>query len=80
MMAGVAFPAVVGAGLVSNDAGDTVTTVSTDVVDGPLPLTTTGPGPPNMATVTRTRAAELFGPVGVQAKLPVLGAALANVV
>ena len=25
----------------SNDAGDTVTTVSTDVVDGPLPLTTT---------------------------------------
>ena len=40
-MAGVAFPAVVGVGLVSNDAGDTVTTVSTDVVDGPLPLTTT---------------------------------------
>jgi hypothetical protein len=27
--------------MVSNDAGDTVTTVSTDVVDGPLPLTTT---------------------------------------
>ncbi len=27
--------------MVSNDAGDTVTTVSTDVVDGPLPVTTT---------------------------------------
>src|SRR5690349_12934909 len=27
--------------MVSNDAGDTVTSVSTDVVDGPLPLTTT---------------------------------------
>ncbi len=41
LTAGIVFPAVVGVGLVSNDAGDTVTTVSTDVVDGPLPLTTT---------------------------------------
>ena len=41
LVAGIAFPAVAGLGLVSNDAGDTVTTVSTDVVDGPLPLTTT---------------------------------------
>lgn len=38
--AGIAFPAAVGLGLVSNQAGDTVTTVSTDVVDGPLPATT----------------------------------------
>src|SRR5207342_1181497 len=41
LTAGIAFPAVAGLGLVSHDAGDTVTTVSTDVVDGPLPLTTT---------------------------------------
>ena len=41
LTAAIAFPAVAGLGLVSNDAGDTVTTVSTDVVDGPLPLTTT---------------------------------------
>ena len=40
LVAGITFPAVAGLGLVSNDAGDTVTTVSTDVVDGPLPLTT----------------------------------------
>lgn len=39
--AGIAFPAAAGLGLVSNDAGDSVTTVSTDVVDGPLPETTT---------------------------------------
>lgn len=39
MVAGMTFPAVAGLGLVSNDAGDSVTTVSTDVVDGPLPLT-----------------------------------------
>ena len=41
LVAGISFPAVAGLGLVSNDAGDTVTTVSTDVVDGPLPETTT---------------------------------------
>ncbi len=41
LVAGLSFPAVAGLGLVSNDAGDTVTTVSTDVVDGPLPETTT---------------------------------------
>ena len=40
LAAGLAFPAAAGLGLVSNDAGDSVTTVSTDVVDGPLPLTT----------------------------------------
>ncbi|HEY0815760.1 MAG TPA: transglycosylase domain-containing protein [Pseudonocardia sp.] len=39
LVAGMTFPVVAGLGLVSNDAGDTVTTVSTDVVDGPLPLT-----------------------------------------
>lgn len=38
--AGIAFPAAVGLGLVSNQAGDTVTVVSSDVVDGPLPATT----------------------------------------
>jgi membrane peptidoglycan carboxypeptidase len=41
LVAGFSFPAAAGLGLVSNDAGDTVTTVSTDVVDGPLPETTT---------------------------------------
>jgi membrane peptidoglycan carboxypeptidase len=41
LAAGISFPAAAGLGLVSNDAGDTVTTVSTDVVDGPLPETTT---------------------------------------
>ncbi|MDT7618965.1 MAG: hypothetical protein QOF00_6412 [Pseudonocardiales bacterium] len=40
LTAGIAFPATAGLGLVSNDAGDSVTTVSTDVVDGPLPETT----------------------------------------
>lgn len=38
--AGLAYPAVAGLGLVANQAGDTVTTVSSDVVDGPLPATT----------------------------------------
>lgn len=33
------FPVAAGLGLISNDAGDSVTSVSTDVVDGPLPLT-----------------------------------------
>lgn len=40
LLAGLSFPAVVGLGLASKDAGDSVTTVSTDVVDGPLPVTT----------------------------------------
>ncbi|MDT7573839.1 MAG: hypothetical protein QOH17_172, partial [Pseudonocardiales bacterium] len=40
LVAGMTFPAAVGLGMVSNDAGDSVTTVSTDVVDGPLPVTT----------------------------------------
>lgn len=40
LVAGMAFPAAAGFGLVSKTAGDNVTTVSTDVVDGPLPLTT----------------------------------------
>jgi membrane peptidoglycan carboxypeptidase len=40
VVAGMTFPMVAGLGLVSNDAGDSVTTVSTDVVDGPLPQTT----------------------------------------
>ena len=41
LVAGFSFPAAAGLGLVSNEAGDSVTTVSTDVVDGPLPVTTT---------------------------------------
>jgi membrane peptidoglycan carboxypeptidase len=40
LAAGITFPAAAAFGLVSNDAGDSVTTVSTDVVDGPLPQTT----------------------------------------
>ena len=40
LAAGIVFPAVAGLGMVSNDAGDTVTSVSTDVVDGPLPVAT----------------------------------------
>jgi membrane peptidoglycan carboxypeptidase len=39
LVAAMTFPAAAGLGLISNDAGDTVTTVSTDVVDGPLPVT-----------------------------------------
>ena len=38
--AGMAFPAALGLGLVSDNAGDSVTTASADVVDGVLPLTT----------------------------------------
>jgi len=41
VVAGMAFPVAAGLGLVSNDAGDSVNTVSTDLVDGPLPETTT---------------------------------------
>jgi membrane peptidoglycan carboxypeptidase len=41
LAAGISFPAAAGFGLVAGDAGDSVTTVSTDVVDGPLPVTTT---------------------------------------
>jgi membrane peptidoglycan carboxypeptidase len=41
VVAGMAFPAAAGLGLVSNDAGDSVNSVSTDLVDGPLPQTTT---------------------------------------
>ncbi|MBW0094142.1 penicillin-binding protein, partial [Pseudonocardia sp. KRD-188] len=38
--AGIAFPAAIGLGLVSNDASDSVGSVSTDVLDQPLPQTT----------------------------------------
>ena len=41
VVAGMTFPAAAGLGLVSNDAGDSVNSVSTDLVDGPLPQTTT---------------------------------------
>jgi len=41
LVAGMGFPAAAGLGLLSNRAGDSVTSVSTDVVDGPLPLTST---------------------------------------
>ena len=40
LVAGMAFPAAAGLGLVSNDAGDSVNTVSSDLVDGPVPRTT----------------------------------------
>ena len=56
LTAGVAFPAVAGLGLLSNDAGDMVTTVSADVVDGPLPLTTT------VTDVTGAPIARFFEP------------------
>jgi membrane peptidoglycan carboxypeptidase len=56
LAAGIVFPAVAGLGMVSNDAGDTVTTVSTDVVDGPLPLTTT------VTDVTGAPIARFFEP------------------
>ena len=42
--------------MVSNDAGDTVTSVSTDVVDGPLPPTTT------VTDVTGAPIARFFEP------------------
>lgn len=41
VMAGMTFPIAAGIGLVSQDAGDSVNSVSTDLVDGPLPETTT---------------------------------------
>jgi membrane peptidoglycan carboxypeptidase len=41
LVAGVTFPVAAGLGLVSNDASDSVTSVSTDLADGALPLTTT---------------------------------------
>lgn len=37
--AGIAFPAAIGVGLVANDASDSVGSVSTDVLDQPLPQT-----------------------------------------
>lgn len=37
--AGIAFPAAIGIGLVANDASDSVGSVSTDVLDQPLPQT-----------------------------------------
>ncbi|HZG89786.1 MAG TPA: transglycosylase domain-containing protein [Pseudonocardia sp.] len=40
LVAGMAFPLAAGIGLVSNDAGDSVNAVSTDLVDGPLPQST----------------------------------------
>lgn len=40
IVAGMMFPVAAGIGLVSNDAGDSVNTVSTDLVDGPVPRTT----------------------------------------
>ncbi len=41
LVAGAVYPATVGLGLVSNDVGDSVQSVSTDLVDGPLPQTST---------------------------------------
>ena len=41
IVAGMAFPVAAGFGLVSNDAGDSVNSVSTDLVDGPLPQAST---------------------------------------
>jgi len=41
VVAGMSFPLAAGLGVVSNDAGDSVNSVSTDLVDGPLPQTTT---------------------------------------
>ncbi|QNG55919.1 penicillin-binding protein [Pseudonocardia petroleophila] len=38
--AGIAFPAAIGLGLVANDASDSVGSVSTEVLDQPLPQTT----------------------------------------
>jgi len=37
LVAGMAFPVAAGVGLVAGDAGDSVTSVSSDIVDGPLP-------------------------------------------
>ena len=41
LVAGMTFPVVAGLGLVAGDAGDSVTSVSTDLVDGALPQATT---------------------------------------
>ena len=41
LVAGMTFPAAAGFGLVTNDASDSVNSVSTDLVDGPLPQTST---------------------------------------
>jgi membrane peptidoglycan carboxypeptidase len=41
LVAGMAYPAAAGLGLVASDAGDSVNTVSTDLVGDPLPQTTT---------------------------------------
>src|SRR6201991_4454506 len=41
VVAGMAFPAAAGLGLAASDTGDSVNTVSTDLVDGPLPQTST---------------------------------------
>jgi membrane peptidoglycan carboxypeptidase len=40
VVAGMTFPAAAGLGLVASDAGDSVNTVSADLVGGPLPQTT----------------------------------------
>ena len=41
VLAGMVFPAALGIGLVSNDAGDSVNSVSTDLTSGQLPQTST---------------------------------------
>ena len=41
VVAGMSFPLAAGFGLVTNDASDSVNSVSTDLVDGPLPQTST---------------------------------------
>jgi membrane peptidoglycan carboxypeptidase len=41
VVAGMAFPVTAGLGLVASDTGDSVNTVSADLVNGPLPQTTT---------------------------------------
>ena len=41
LVAGMTFPVAAGFGLVTNDASDSVNSVSTDLVDGPLPQTST---------------------------------------
>ena len=40
VVAGMTFPAAAGLGLVASDAGDSVNSVSSDLLDGPLPQTT----------------------------------------
>ena len=41
VVAGMTFPVAAGLGLIASDTGDSVNTVSADLVDGPLPQTTT---------------------------------------